>query len=154
MPLEHIFFPHEFGVVTKGGCEIIIHGIRSNLDFHLNWVVFQLDMTNAFNLVLRRVIFQELNALRVNIIQLSLFVHAFYAFESPLFYSHHNRDGDVMVIPSTMGIRQGDILGGALFAFVHLKALSSTTNHSPFVYFHPMQMTLTSLPSFHCIFCI
>jgi hypothetical protein len=34
---------------------------------------------------------------------LILFVYTFYAFEYPLFYSHHNRDGDIMVIPSTMG---------------------------------------------------
>jgi len=27
--------------------------------------------------------------------------------------------GDVTVIPSTMGIHQGDPLGGALFAIVH-----------------------------------
>jgi hypothetical protein len=59
------------------------------------------------------------------------FVHAFYAFESPLFYSHYNRDGDVTVIPSTMGIRQGDSLGGALFSLVHLKALHYTINHFP-----------------------
>jgi hypothetical protein len=125
------FFPHEFGIATKGGCETVIHGIQSNLDFHFNWVVFQLNVTNAFNLVLRGVIFQELHALGGNIIQLIPFVRAFYAFVSPLIYSYNNCDGDVMVIPFAMGIRQGDPLGGPLFAFVHLRALSSTINHFP-----------------------
>jgi len=71
---------------------------------------------NAFNLVSRRVIFQEFHALGGNIIQLIPFVHAF---EPPLFYGHHNCDGDVIVIPSAMGICQGDLLGGALFALRH-----------------------------------
>jgi len=30
------------------------------------------------------------------------FVHAFYAFEYPLFYSHHNHEGDVTIISFTM----------------------------------------------------
>jgi hypothetical protein len=88
-------------------------------------------VTNAFNLVSRRVIFQELHALGGNIIHLIPFVRAFYAFESPLFYSHHNCDGDVMVIPSTMGTRQSDFLGGALFALTHFRALSFTARHFP-----------------------
>jgi hypothetical protein len=36
--------------------------------------------------------------------QLIPFVRAFYAFEFPLFYNHHNREGDVIVIPFAMGI--------------------------------------------------
>jgi hypothetical protein len=57
------------------------------------------------------------------------FVHAFYAFESPLFYNHYNHEGNVTIIPSTMEIRQGDPLGGALFNLAHFKASHSTTNH-------------------------
>jgi len=57
---------------------------------------------NVFNAVLKRVIFQELRAVGGDIIQLIPFVNALYAFESPLFYNHHNRDGDVTIIPSTM----------------------------------------------------
>jgi hypothetical protein len=53
------FSPHKFGVTTKGGYEIVIHYIRCTLELHLNWVVPQLDMANAFKSVLRGVIFQE-----------------------------------------------------------------------------------------------
>jgi hypothetical protein len=53
------FSPHEFGVTTKGGYETVIHYIRCTLDLHPDWVVPQLDVANAFKLVLRRVIFQE-----------------------------------------------------------------------------------------------
>jgi phosphotransferase system IIA component len=30
------FSPHQFGITTKGGCEIMIHGIMCTLDFHPN----------------------------------------------------------------------------------------------------------------------
>jgi hypothetical protein len=70
--------------------------------------------------VLKRVIFQELHTINKNIIKFILFFYAFYAFESPLFYSHRICGGDVTIIPSTMGTHQGDPLGGALFALVHL----------------------------------
>ncbi len=89
-------------------------------------------MTNAFNSVSKRVIFQELHVVNGDIIQLIPFVCAFYAFEFPLFYNHHNRESDVMVIPSTTGTHQSDPLGRALFALIHFEALCSITNHFPF----------------------
>jgi hypothetical protein len=88
-------------------------------------------MANAFNLVTRGVIFQELCVARRNIMQLIPFIHAFYAFEFFLFYCHRNHEGDVIVIPSAMGTFQGDPLGGALFGLAHFRALYSTTNHFP-----------------------
>jgi hypothetical protein len=36
-----------------------------------------------------------------------------------------------MIIPFAMGTHQGDQLGGALFVFTHLKALSSIVSHFP-----------------------
>jgi hypothetical protein len=88
-------------------------------------------MANAFNLVSKGVIFQELCAIGGNIIQLIPFVHAFYAFEFPLFYSHHNHEGNVTIIPSAMGTCEGDPLEKALFALVHFEALHSIVSHFP-----------------------
>jgi hypothetical protein len=62
------FSPHQFGVATKGGCEIVIHSIMCILDLRFDWVVLQFDMANAFNLVSRGVILQKLCALGGNII--------------------------------------------------------------------------------------
>jgi hypothetical protein len=106
------FSPHQFGVATKGGYETVIHDIRCTLDLHFNSVVFQLDVTNAFNLLSRKVIFQKFRATSGDIIQFIPFVSAFYAFGSFLFYNHCNCENDVIIIPSTMGIHQGDPLGG------------------------------------------
>jgi hypothetical protein len=51
------------------------------------------------------IIFQELHVAGGDIIQFIPFVCAFYAFKFPLFYSHYNREGDVIIIPSAMGTR-------------------------------------------------
>ncbi len=60
---------------------------------------------------------------------------AFYAFEFPLFNNHRNHDGNVTVIPFTMGTCQNDLLGRALFAFVHVNAIYFITNHLSFCIF-------------------
>jgi hypothetical protein len=77
------------------------------------------------------VIFQELCVVGGNIIKFIPFVRAFYAFESPLFYNHHNHEGNIIVIPSIMGTWHGGPLGGALFVLTHFRALCSITNHFP-----------------------
>jgi len=138
------FSSHQFGIATKGKCEVVIHDIKCTLDLHFNWVVFQLDVANVFNSVSKEVIFQELHAIGEDIIQLIPFVHAFYAFEFPMFYNHCNHEGEVIVIPFTMGTHQCDPLGGALFALVHLKFYILQLTVFPFVYFHLLQMTFTS----------
>jgi hypothetical protein len=61
--------------------------------------------------------------------QFILFVRAIYAFETPLFYSHCNHEGNVTIIPSAMRTCQCDPLKGALFALTHFRALHSTTSH-------------------------
>jgi hypothetical protein len=79
----------------------------------------------------RGIIFQKLRVVGGDIIQLIPFVHAFYAFESSMFYSHCNRDGNITIIPFAMGTHQSDFLGGALFALAHLRALHSIVSHFP-----------------------
>jgi hypothetical protein len=60
----------------------------------------------------RGVIFQKLCVVGGDVIQFTHFVHALYAFKFPWFYSYCNHEGDVTIIPSAMGIHQGDPLGG------------------------------------------
>jgi hypothetical protein len=70
------FSSHQFKVTMKGGCETVIHGIRCTLDLHLNWVVLQLDVVNAFNLMSRGVILQK------------LVQHVVTSYKSSLLYVH------------------------------------------------------------------
>ncbi len=51
------FSLHQFGVATKGDCEVVIHDIRCTMPLHLDWVVFQLHVTNTFNSMSKGVIF-------------------------------------------------------------------------------------------------
>jgi len=81
--------------------------------------------------MLKGILFQELHAAGGDIVQLIAFVCAFYVFKSHLFYGHCNCEGDVIIIPSTMGTRQGDLGGGELFALAHFNVLRSITNHFP-----------------------
>jgi hypothetical protein len=60
-------------------------------------------MANAFNSVSKGVIFQEHHVVGGEIMQLIPFVHAFYAFESPLFYNHRNYEDNITIIPFAMG---------------------------------------------------
>ncbi|KAL2614144.1 hypothetical protein R1flu_025836 [Riccia fluitans] len=54
-------FSHlQFDVATCGGCETIIHGLRATLDLHPNWIVLQVDIQNAFNIVSREVPVREI----------------------------------------------------------------------------------------------
>ncbi len=88
-------------------------------------------MAIAFNLMSKRVIFQKLCTTCGYVIKFILFVHAFYAFESPLFYNHRSCDSNVIVIPCAMGICKSDPLRRALFTLAHFRALCFTTRHFP-----------------------
>jgi len=101
--------------------------------------------------MLKRVIFQELHAIGGDIIQLIPFVNAFNAFKSPLFYNHHNGDGNVTIIPFAMGTHEGDPFGGALFALTHCRALLSTTIHFPFCLFPSIAINIHIIGPFSIV---
>jgi hypothetical protein len=48
---------HQFNVVLRGSCEDTIHVIWTTLDICLDLMVFQVHIVNAFNTILRKVIF-------------------------------------------------------------------------------------------------
>ncbi len=103
------------------------HNIKCTLDLHPNQIVLQLNVANTFNSISKGVIFPKLHARGGNI-QFIPIVRAFYVLESPMFYSHHNHEGDVIVIPFAMGIHQCDPLGKALFVLSHFRVFCSTTS--------------------------
>jgi len=51
------FVAHQFGMAIKGGCEVVVHGIRGVLDVHFDWVVLQMNVMNVFNFILHKAIF-------------------------------------------------------------------------------------------------
>ncbi len=57
---EH-FNPYQFGITTYGGCEVVVHGIQTMLNFHPNWVVLHVDVFNTFNLMSQLAFFKSYN---------------------------------------------------------------------------------------------
>ncbi|KAL2608814.1 hypothetical protein R1flu_027387 [Riccia fluitans] len=152
------FSPLQFGVAMRGGCETIIHGLRTTLDLHPDWVVLQVDIQNAFNTVSREALFCDLHAATGSLDQLFLFVRSFYGHRSPLYFSHCSCEDEVTLFSSESSTRQGDPLDGALFALAHLRALRSMTSEHPLCLFpcladdtHIVGPLEAVVPAFHTL---
>jgi hypothetical protein len=59
------------------------------VSLHHDCVFLQIDIANVVNYVLCTMMFEELQALDVTLFNF-FFIHKLYAFEPPLFYTHHN----------------------------------------------------------------
>ncbi|KAL2642349.1 hypothetical protein R1flu_009936 [Riccia fluitans] len=145
-------------MATRGGCETIIHGLCATLDLHPDWVVLQVDIQNAFNTISLEALFRELRAAKGSLDQLFPFVHSFYARRSPLYFSHCSCEDEVNLFSSESGTRQGDPLGGALFALEHLCALRTTALEHPLCLFpsladdtHIVGPLEAVMPAFHSL---
>ena len=102
--------PYQFGVGVRGGCEGIIHATRilqgdEEVPDGSKWLV-QVDLQNAFNLVDRSKMFEEV---RRHMPDISHWVESIYSVEAVL------NLGD-STISSTTGVHQGDPLASLLFA--------------------------------------
>jgi len=113
-PMRSFFFPAQYGVQTRGGCEQIIHTIRAHHRLFPDDVLVRLDCRNAFNCVSRTAFLtalQNSDTFRA----IFPFVAQFYLPTCPLYVT--GQDGSVFgTIPSTSGTQQGDPLGPFLFA--------------------------------------
>jgi hypothetical protein len=63
--------------------------------------------------------------------QLIPFIQSFYAPQHPFLFSHHFIIGNLFIIQSFIGTRQGDLMGGPLFVLIHFHALCSSTSLFP-----------------------
>ncbi len=84
-------------------------------------VVFFARHGKCFQFRVKRGYISKLRVTSGNIIQRIPFGHAFYAFESLLFYIHCNKNNNVIVIPLVMETCQNDPLGGRYFFWPILK---------------------------------
>jgi hypothetical protein len=119
--MRNFFFPFQYGVQTRGGCEQIVHTIRAHHYLNRNDVLLRIDCVNAFNRVSRRAFLQAIldNRQFSNIFP---FVAQFYLPHSPLHVV--GKDGSVSdTIPSKSGTQQGDPLGPFLFALAIHKSI-------------------------------
>jgi hypothetical protein len=60
--------------MTRGECEMVVHGVCAMLDLHLDWVLLHVHVYNAFNYISHTTIFQELWSSISTLDQIFLFV--------------------------------------------------------------------------------
>jgi hypothetical protein len=115
---EHLS-PHEFEVSTPRDYETIIFNIKALLDLHLDWVVMQVDVENAFNNVSQTVIIKKLWDVKSPLANIISFTKLFCGVQFSLYYQHKQHKKRVTIIESFSSTRQGAPLGGFLFALIH-----------------------------------
>ncbi|KAL2610235.1 hypothetical protein R1flu_028808 [Riccia fluitans] len=118
----------------------------------------EVDVKNEFNTVSREALFCELRVATCSLDQLFSFVRSFYACRSSLYFSHCSREDEVSLFSSESSTRQGDPLGGALFALAHLCALRTVASKHPLCLFlslandtHIVGPLEVVVPAFHTL---
>ena len=144
-------FQWQFGFAFPGGCEVANLGVRLLLESTPTLGVIQVDVMNAFNTINRTAIFEELRDAGGILAGLFPFVRTFYGESTPLFFSSSQPgvecadgvegemwgdtggvfEGGMVELESATGTRQGDPLGGVLFALGHQQALRATAAAFP-----------------------
>ena len=123
--------PHQLGVATPAGCETTVLALRALREIKPEWGILQIDVANAFNTVSRSAIFEDLREAGGSLEALIPYCRAFYANPSPLLYSNLSPPYGCHVLSSTNGTRQGDPLGGPLFALAHSRAIRAVAQEFP-----------------------
>jgi hypothetical protein len=125
--VEGVLSQGQYGVGQPGGAERVVHAVRE--EWSRGSVVVAVDTRNAYNTVLRSAMMQTVQADR-RLHALIPFIHLLYTAPSSLLF----RTGTVyMPVPSSRGVRQGDVLGPVLFAVTLHPALLRVRRAHPTV---------------------
>ena len=112
------------GYGIKGGCEAIVHAVRTFLNFNedkLSKILLKIDFKNAFNSIERDVMLEEI---KKHAPKLYPFLWQCYSTASHLFFGNDT-------IPSLIGCQQGDPCGPLVFCLaIHsiIKSVNSDLN--------------------------
>jgi hypothetical protein len=128
--IAEVLQPVQLGVGVKGGCEIVIHNIRKLLlDPRKKFAAITIDFKNAFNSVSRLAMFAELYK-HESLAPLYRLAHWAYSGSSDLYIRDESGSMNPL-IQSRTGCRQGDPLGGLLFALAVKPIFESVLKSHP-----------------------
>ena len=134
--IEFFFQLLQFGMACRAGAEKIVHSLRNCIEEHWmqeeDFVVFKVDMTNAFNLVSRQAVLDECSALFPDILP---WVSWCYGSYQELWHPMGH-------LSSQSGVQQGDPLGPMLFALVLQKLISTIDADDEFCFRHGTLLTV------------
>eukprot|EP00731_Ephydatia_muelleri_P034398 Em0058g4a len=113
-----LFQPLQLGVACSTGSEKIIHGLRNSIEDHWmeeDFVVFKIDMQNAFNLVSRQAVLDECATSFPELLPWVTWCYGTH----PLLWHQLGH------LSSETAVQQGDPLGPLLFSLVLQRLISS-----------------------------
>ncbi len=115
--ISNLFRPIQLGFGVKGGCEAIIHAVRTFLqkNKHLEKILLKIDFKNAFNSIERDEMLKEV---KKHTPKLFPFLWQCYRLPSMLFFGNDT-------IPSQIDCQQGDPCGPLVFCLAIHSIISS-----------------------------
>ena len=114
--LPNTFQPHQMGVGTPSGAEVVVHVCRNFINkADSDNILLKIDFKKAFNSVRRDVLLYEVYKLFP---QIYAFIYQAYASSSNLFFGNEK-------LFSKEGVQQGDPLGPFLFSLSINNLISS-----------------------------
>ena len=125
--LQPLFAPLQQGVLSKSGCEKIVH--RLNSLYRDGSCILSVDVKNAFNSPSRPALAKAVYGL-ATLKPFQRFFHAEYATASELLY-YGNQGHHVGTIPSTNGVRQGSTLSSVYFCALLQPILETLSAEHP-----------------------
>ena len=108
--IANYLVPHQYGVCTPGGSEMMTHLVQLCLQQHPDWVALKLDARNAFNTISRQSILSEV---ALYFPELFPFISKCYVQSSQL---TTRLNLSTCCITSAKGVQQGDPLDPFLFS--------------------------------------
>lgn len=118
------FFPHQLAVGVASGAELAVFGTRALLDENPNWVHISADAKNAFNSFTRQAFWPEISEHFPNLAHLVNFMYGVPS--AQIFFDP--AAGAFCSVPSSVGSRQGCVLGSFLYCLALHPILKEVAN--------------------------